>query len=103
MGLLDSLLGADSLVRGVHVESNLLPPITIPLGGSGDGGDGGGFDPVSLLKPRVTVDLATGPLVIAPAGAPTPERWKWVLGGAAIVGLGVLALATYGAVRLVRG
>ena len=100
MGFLDRIasLAGGAIGGAVTIESAILPPIRIPVGDSAAG------PPsllLSLVRPRVTVQLPTGPYSIAPAGDPPALPWLGL--AVAAGGAGVLALAVYGAVRLVRG
>ncbi len=46
---------------------------------------------LQLLKPKVTLTTAAGPLVIAPYGTPSPRGWLWALAGAALLGAATTA------------
>jgi len=92
------------LVRRVTIESSLTPRIelTRPLAIAGDDGTTpapASFDWAQLVRPSITVELAAGQVVkFEPYGPPRQ-------GPGALAGVGllvVLALAAYGAYRLVR-
>lgn len=94
---------ASGAVQSIVIESAAFPAITLsnPLAGvipSGSGGSPAPASPppflLSLLKPRVTVNTAVGQFMLAPGGAPPAFPWlMWT-------GLGVVALAAYGAATL---
>jgi hypothetical protein len=97
----------------VELRTTVLPPIAVSddtfTGGGGAGGGGGGGPSLpsprrlllGLLRPAVTVETPVGATTKAPAGEPG-EAWRLGLPVFALVVLGVLALAVYGAWCLAR-
>lgn len=105
----------DRAVKAIKVETTWGPPIYIPspfkrsaqdaaASGSATGPatsiPGKGFDVARLLRPKVTLEMASGwgkDLSFAPYGAPGPSRWGIVaLGGVAILLLAVAGGVTLG-------
>lgn len=83
-------------VQGVSLETELLPTLQLADASSGEAGQ-----PwlARLLKPRLVVDTAIGPLDWSPAGSPVPGRlWGLVAIGLVVV----VGLALFGASKLLR-
>lgn len=113
MGFFDRLLSTgQQLVEqaqsgelgAVTVESAIAPTFTIRPFPNDAGGGGGGFSVGALvgklLRPRITVQTPTGPIVTAPYGDPPRFPWLGLVVGAGV--LGAAAAAVYGVVRLVK-
>lgn len=79
----------------LRLSSNVLPDITIDLVGE-QPMDADGLDLLHLIRPRISGTLpVVGAFHAAPYGLPIP-------GVGMLVFLGILGLALYGAVSLVR-
>lgn len=87
-----ALQGAGAaLVKRVTVRSQLAPPITFePFAETPPDAKPNWF--LRLAKPHVTLETASGPIVVAPAGEPTAQY-----GVPAAAAVGVLALVGLGA------
>lgn len=106
-----SALGSSALagvaLQSVTVETQFTPAYTYVPGPSGTAPAGGGvlsgLNPLAILKPKFTVQLATGgpPIVVAPYGEPSGNFLPYAIGaGAGLVAL--YALYT-GAKTLAKG
>lgn len=86
----DLVLGS---VKRVTVETSFFPTLTFEptLDANGQPTQPSGFDPLSWLRPKVTVELLAGPpIVYAPRGEPSAN---YFLHGLGLAGLAVAALA----------
>lgn len=108
----------DSQIAAIRVETTYGPPIYIPspfrkeakeaVSSTGQSTaapgqpatviSGQGFDAARILKPKITVEMASGgdPIVVAPYGDPGPSKWGGVVG----VIFAAMILASYGGIRL---
>lgn len=71
--------GLGGIVRSVRLDTAYLPPMDL-VGGSGGIGTGPSGEPTfdlgSILKPKLTIQLAAGnPIVYAPYGDPGEGSW----------------------------
>lgn len=96
-GGLDAL--ARQAVRRIEVSSQISPTIAIddpfgprdPGGPRTDEGGGGLVDfAMKLVKPKLVVTTAAGPKTIAPWGEPTGSYLPLLLGGALLLGVGLV-------------
>jgi len=60
----------------------------------------GGFSIMSLIKPEIQLDTAMGPYIIAPYGHPTENYLPYLIGGAALLGFGIVATIAFIARRI---
>jgi hypothetical protein len=96
----DTLTGAlgQGIVRSVRLDTAYLPPLDL-VGGAGEGGitdpttGEGRFDIGSILRPKLTIQLAAGaPIVYAPYGDPGEGSWLPLLAVAGGLLYGAYAL-----------
>lgn len=102
--LTSALTGAlTGAVRGVVIETQVMGPIAWAPGKAqvetAARGEGGNFATwlAGIVKPKITVHTAAGPIMSAPYGEPT-KNYRWVapvvvLG--TMFGVGALAIALY--------
>lgn len=92
----------EKLVERITIESKWGPGFDIdkPFEGPSTVGP---F--LQFVKPRVTIQVKgiDKPLVYAPYGAPDPKHWPVVRFAGAVVGVGLLVLAAYGAKKAIVG
>lgn len=87
-----------SLITGIHLRSNFGPNVDIlnPFAPNPEPSAA-----MEALQPSVTIDISgSDPLVLAPYGQPVPSAWAGILALGGVTSLAVLALAAYGAYRL---
>lgn len=82
-----------TLVTGLRIESQWLPPIVIRDPFSTSASPGAGSEAGALLKPRVSIEIAGDPraVSVAPWGDPGESRWPEVK--ILLVAVGVVAAA----------
>lgn len=86
-----------TLVTGIHIRSNVTPPIDIP-NPFATTPDNAPNPMMTLMQPQITLDTAAGPVSINPYGVPSDSGWTLSMLGLLAMGI----LTAYGAVRLVQ-
>lgn len=92
----DSILS--SVITGLHIRSNMTPPIDIPNPFATDGSNTTGSPSMQLMQPQIIFDTPAGPVSINPYGVPSTAGWT--LSSLGLLAMGILT--AYGAVRLVQ-
>lgn len=84
-----------AIISRMTIESELGPTVHVedPLGAN-QTEPGLGSRVMSFIKPRITLETALGPTVMAPWGEPGPTKWPKVQVGLAVGTLVVAWLAT---------
>ncbi len=91
----------DRVVDAVTIETAYTPARTLPRP-FGPSQGGVATEAAQLLRPRLTFTLKPGfgaPIVIAPYGAPEPNRWPLVQASATIAGGLAIAGLVYWALQ----
>lgn len=86
-----------TLVSGIHIRSNLTPPIDMP-NPFAPAPDDGSNPAMTLMQPQIILDTPAGPVAINPYGV--PSDFGWTLSALGLLAMGILT--AYGAVRLIQ-
>ena len=90
-----------SAVRSITIRTQVSPPFTVdPFAPTQP--DAPTNPLLSWLKPEVTIETASGALVMAPYGTPTRNHLPGLLGGIVLLGIGAVIGIGYAARRIGR-